>query len=154
MLAFTEDQHGFILDVGADPEMNQKAVLANRLILTASSQQGKNSFGAEGLSLTSHEGRPAFQESLPDALLRLQRREFSASRHRSPRPVMMNAVVRRRWQCAPASISRFDISGGGVGLMVSPEVAGYLQKGKVLSDCRIRCRMKSRRQARHAATDF
>ncbi len=139
MLAFTEDQHGFILDVGADPEMNQKAVLANRLILTAVVDKVKIQFRAEGLSLTSHEGRPAFQGKLPDALLRLQRREFFRLSTPIATPVMMNAVVRRPDGSAlSVDIPLFDISGGGVGLMVSPEVAGYLQKGEVLSDCRIR----------------
>ena len=60
MLAFTADNAGFVLDLGADAQMNQKAVLADRLILTAVVDKVKIQFTSEGLSLGQHEGRPAF----------------------------------------------------------------------------------------------
>jgi c-di-GMP-binding flagellar brake protein YcgR len=72
-------------------------------------------------------------------LLRLQRREFFRLSTPIATPVMMNAVVRRPdGSTLSIDIPLFDISGGGVGLMVSPEMAGYLNKGDMLSECRIR----------------
>lgn len=138
MLALTEGYEGFILDLGADPEMNQKAVVAQRLILTAVVDKVKIQFSIEGLSLTQYEARPAFLGALPDALLRLQRREYFRLSTPIATPVNMVATVRRSDGSAlSVEIPLFDISGGGAGLMVSPEIALYLQRGETLSDCRI-----------------
>ncbi len=138
MLALTEGQEGFILDLGADPEMNQKAVLAKRLILTAVVDKVKIQFSIDGLTLTQYDARPAFLGTRPDALLRLQRREFFRLSTPIANPVNMVATVRRADGSAlSVEIPLFDISGGGAGLMVSPEIALYLQRGEILSDCRI-----------------
>ena len=52
---------------------------------------------------------------------------------------MMNSVVRRTDGSAlSVDIPLFDISGGGVGLMVALDIAGYLPKGTLLPECRIR----------------
>ena len=138
MLALTEDNNGFILDIGASSEMNKRAIQADKLVLTAVVDKVKIQFSVDKLIPTRHEDRPAFLGSVPSHLLRLQRREFYRLSTPMASPVHMNTVLRRPDGSAlSADIPLFDISGGGVGLMATPDIAQHLEQGDVLSDCRI-----------------
>ncbi|SDI04212.1 flagellar brake protein [Propionivibrio dicarboxylicus] len=138
MLALTDSDTGFILDVGASREMNQRAALADKLILTAVVDKVKVQFSADGLTPIEYEGRPAFQGKLPDAVLRLQRREFFRLSTPIATPVIMSAIIQSP-EGSPLSVDipLFDISGGGVGLMTDPEIAASFERGDPLADCRI-----------------
>lgn len=138
MLTFTEEGDGFILDIGANREMNQKALLADKLFLTAVVDKVKIQFSIDGLSAAEHQGRPAMRGTLPDAVLRLQRREFFRLSTPIANPVIVSAVIRLPDGSAEnVDLPLFDISGGGVGLMVSEEIAAKLEKGDILTECRI-----------------
>ena len=138
MLALSPDNNRFVLDIGADAEMNRKALHATRLVLTTQIDKVKIQFSINGLSPAEHEGRPAFAGKLPDSLLRLQRREFFRLSTPIANPVNMNAIVHRPDGSAMnVEIPLFDISGGGIGLMMTTELAQLLPRGTQLSDCRI-----------------
>ena len=138
MLAFSESEDGFILDVGANKEMNQRALLSDKLVLTAMVDKVKVQFSVKGLFPAQYEGRAALRGALPDAVLRLQRREFFRLSTPIASPVIVSTII----QCSDgtalsADIPLFDISGGGVGLMTASEIADHLEKGDLLADCRI-----------------
>ena len=138
MLAFSDSDGGFILDVGANREMNQKAVLSDKLILTAVVDKVKIQFSIKGLFPTEYEGRPALRGNFPEAVLRLQRREFFRLSTPIATPVIMSTVIQRQDGSAlSADIPLFDISGGGIGLMTDPEISALFEKGDLLADCRI-----------------
>lgn len=138
MLALTEDSENFILDIGASAEMNRKAVLADKFVLTALIDKVKIQFATDKLISTQHEGRAAFLGKVPDHLLRLQRREFYRLSTPMANPVYMNTVLHRPDGSAfSADIPLFDISGGGVGLMAPQEIAQFLETGALLPECRI-----------------
>lgn len=139
MLALNADNQGLVLDLGSNAEMNERALKAEKLILTTVVDKVKIQFSLSTLEATQYDGRSAFFGRIPDTLLRLQRREYFRLATPIANPIKLATTIRRADNSAlQVSLSLLDISGGGVGLMVSPEVAGYLQKGEVLSDCRIR----------------
>lgn len=138
MIALIADNREFILDIGGDKEMNQRALLAKRLIFTTKIDKVKVQFSLNKLSPTQSEGRAAFRGSVPETLLRLQRREFFRLSTPIANPVKLKAMVRRNDNSAHhVELPLVDVSGGGVGLMVTPEQAQFFQKGDTLRDCKV-----------------
>ncbi|MEI7611301.1 MAG: flagellar brake protein [Betaproteobacteria bacterium] len=138
LLALTADNNGFILDLGSDSEMNRKALLSNKLILTTVVDKVKIQFKLNGLTTTQHEGRAAFLAKLPEALLRLQRREFF--RLSTPIATPINLVTelnRADGSTMNLDVPLLDVSGGGIGLMAVPDLAELFTKGESLSNCKI-----------------
>lgn len=138
IIALGADGRSFVLDVGSDDEMNRKALLADNLILTTKIDKVKIQFRLKALAPTQNDGRPAFLAALPDALLRLQRREFFRLSTPLANPVRLSTTLR----CADASalcieLPLMDISGGGIGLLVSPDQAPLFQRDDTLKDCKI-----------------
>ncbi len=138
MLSLTADDSEFVVDVGSNDEMNQKALQANRLIFTAVVDKVKIQFSADKLIIAESEGRPAFAATVPENLLRLQRREYFRLATPIANPIKLTTTIRRgehdeHFLDAPL----LDISGGGVGLMVTPNQASLLQKGDTLENCKI-----------------
>ena len=136
LLALTADTRGLILDIGSDDEMNQRALKTNRLILTTVREKVKIQFSLNGLTMTQHEGRPAFLAAVPPTLLRLQRREYFRLSTPIANPIRMTTYLRLDdGSQAFIELPLLDISGGGVGLMVSPEQAAVFSRGDELPDC-------------------
>jgi hypothetical protein len=67
---------GVYLDLGASPEMNQKALEADKLFCVTQLDKVKVQFILRGLRRVEWNGGPAFLAALPDSVLRLQRREY------------------------------------------------------------------------------
>jgi len=127
-----------IFDIGNDEEMNRKALQADRFIFTTLVDKVKVQFSLNSLSLTQSGGRPAFQASLPESLLRLQRREFFRLSTPVANPLKLSATAYRHDGSAlKLELPLLDISGGGIGLMMSPDEAVLLERGTTLTDCRI-----------------
>ncbi len=139
MLTLSDDGESYLLDLGADEEMNRKALLAKKLILTALVDKVKIQFHVDSLSLGRFEGSQAFVGKCPAVLLRLQRREFFRLPSPLASPVTMSTVIQRLDGSAMnIELPVFDISGGGVGLMASDDIARLLPCGKRLTNCRIK----------------
>jgi c-di-GMP-binding flagellar brake protein YcgR len=113
---------GLVLDYGASPEMNRKAVDASKLFCVTQLDKVKVQFILTGVNKIEHSGRPAFSASLPESVLRLQRREY----YRLPTPIV------RPLQCVfpyklpdgglvQLKVNVADISGGGIGLIGIPD---------------------------------
>ena len=138
MIALANDNRAFIVDFGSDAEMNARALLAEKLVFTTVLDKVKVQFSVKGLAPARHDDRDAFLGAVPGALLRLQRREYFRLPTPIATPLTMTATVSRSDGSAlVVQIPLADISGGGVGLIATPEQATLLERGDTLSDCRI-----------------
>ena len=138
MLSLSPESGQFVIDVGSNAEMNRRALLASRLIFTTLIDKVKVQFSVDRLQSTESQGRPAFFGKIPERLLRLQRREFFRLAMPIANPVKLCATVKDaahgvRTLDAPL----LDISGGGLGLMVTPDQAACLDQGLMLENCKI-----------------
>lgn len=139
LLAITADNEGLIFDIGSDEEMNRKALAATgKLIFTTSIDKVKVQFTLAKLAATQHEGRAAFRSALPENVLRLQRREYFRLSTPIATPVKCVLPMQRPDGTAmTAEVPLIDISGGGVGLMVTPAQKDLFPIGAVFRDCRM-----------------
>lgn len=65
-----------ILDYGADEGRNKQILASNRITLVTTQEHVKIQFTMESIEKTEYLGRPAFKGSIPDKLMKLQRREY------------------------------------------------------------------------------
>ncbi len=127
---------GVYLDLGASPEMNQKAVKADKLFCVTQLDKVKVQFILRGLKRVDWNGGPAFLAALPDSVLRLQRREYYRMATPIARPlkcVISFPAAGGERRAIDAHIG--DISGGGLGVISIP-LDIPLETGLQL-DCRI-----------------
>lgn len=135
MIALQPDDGELILDVGSNEEMNAKALKAGKLIFTTVVDKVKIQFSLERLRRTDYQGRPAFIGAVPGTLLRLQRREFFRLATPVATPIRLCTTLVPEGRAVDVSL--LDISGGGVGLMAPLDLAGLLERGRMLENCRI-----------------
>jgi c-di-GMP-binding flagellar brake protein YcgR len=135
MIALQPDNTGIVFDVGGSEEMNGKALKADNLIFTAFVDKVKIQFALDRLRRVEYQGRPAFIGTVPDQLLRLQRREFFRLSTPVVNPIRLCTTLGPDERVIDVSL--LDISGGGVGLMATPDLAALLEKGQMLEDCKI-----------------
>lgn len=138
VIALSDDNRRFILDIGSDSEMNRKALLADKLIFTTVVDKVKVQFSLDKLSATQSGGRPALLAKVPEQLLRLQRREFFRLSTPVANPLKLSTTITRAdASVLPIELPLMDISGGGVGLTASAEQLDLLKRDDTLSDCKI-----------------
>ena len=138
MIALDADRGEIIVDFGSNDEMNQRALLASKLIFTTLVDKVKVQFSVSKLTQARHDGRPSFIGAIPETLLRLQRREFFRLSTPIANPVLLNATIKREdGSKISVDLPLLDISGGGIGLMLTPGQAQLLHQGDVLDDCKI-----------------
>ena len=138
LIALTPDNRGVIFDIGSDEEMNRRALRADKLIFTTMVDRVKVQFSLAGLSTAEHDGRPAFKGVVPDALLRLQRREHYRLATPIINPVILRTMVKRADGVAvDVEMPLLDISGGGLALTATSEQALLLECGATLADCKL-----------------
>ncbi len=138
MLALRPDNREFILDLGSNEEMNRKALLAGKLIFTTIIDKVKVQFSLSKLAQTQHEGRAAFLGTMPETLLRLQRREYFRLSTPIVTPVKLITITRKPDNSAlQVELPLLDVSGGGVGLMAPLNHAQLFERGDTLSDCKM-----------------
>lgn len=133
VLEVSNNNRQLILDLGSDAELIAKALADGKLLCATQIEKVKIQFMLEGIERTEHEGFPALRATLPDLLLRLQRREYyrlaagnldSLNCHIPlPGGRTINARV-------------LDISGGGVAIIAPPE-GNSLEPDKVFDNCRL-----------------
>ncbi len=138
MIALNPDTQSFILDLGSNDEMNHRALLAKKLILTTVVDKVKIQFSVGGLAAAQYDGRSAFLGSVPETLLRLQRREYFRLSTPIANAIKLATTIRRADNSAlQVNLPLLDISGGGVGLMVATDQAQLLERGETLHECRL-----------------
>lgn len=128
------DKTHFIVDVGSDETLNARALRADKLIFSTVIDKLKVQFSVPQLTRTQHQGRPAFIAAVPDALLRLQRREYFRLATPLANPIHLRANLGGD---DTVDIPLLDISGGGVGLMLGRTLSDRVRRGQILENCRI-----------------
>ena len=137
MIALDPDTKSFILDLGSNEEMNHRALLAKKLILTTVVDKVKIQFSVGGLAAAQFDGRSAFLGDIPEALLRLQRREYFRLSTPIAKPIKLAATIRRADGSAlQVNLPLLDISGGGIALAVQAEEP-TLQPYKEFTGCQL-----------------
>lgn len=124
-----------LLDRGSSEEMNQRALEAGRIFCITRHDKVKLQFILAGVRETQHDGRIVFAATLPETLLRLQRREYFRLRTPITRPLICDIPV----VMSDGSIQIYphdviDISIGGLSLQVD-EVPFVLDQE--WPDCRL-----------------
>lgn len=138
LLAISSDERELVLDIGSDEAANREALKATRLIVTASLDNVKIQFVLHGLRETTFEGRPAFLAAMPDALLRLQRREYFRLETPQADPLRCRIPVTAPDESTHTlDLALLDISGGGISLMVPTEMSDYFKTGAFYTECRL-----------------
>jgi c-di-GMP-binding flagellar brake protein YcgR len=135
MIALQSDNTELIIDVGSSEEINGKALKADNLIFTALVDKVKIQFAMKCLRRAEYHGHPVFIGTIPKHLLRLQRREFFRLSTPVLNPLRLCATLEPDKRAIDLLL--LDISGGGVGLMVPLDLAGLLEKGQVLENCKV-----------------
>lgn len=138
ILDVDERNRRFILDRGGDEDVNQKALLAPRLLCTANLEKVKIQFLLDGLQSVRHNGRMAFSAKIPETLLRLQRREYFRLETPQVNPILCQLKTKNE-NGVPLTheLPLLDISGGGVCLMVPTSAEGLFPVGVTFTDARI-----------------
>jgi len=137
------DEQNLWLDIGSISSSNQRILRSNKIIFISSHHQVKVQFVASRIEQTLLENRPAFHLSLPDNLLRIQRREYFRLTTPVRNPlrciIPLSPLVAMSAPGHPLSrreVTIMDISGGGIALVCEVEDT-ELQPGKIYEDCRI-----------------
>jgi c-di-GMP-binding flagellar brake protein YcgR len=131
ILSVAEDNSSVLIDLVRDPAIVSRALSYGRLLCDTQLDKVKVQFPLENLKVTEHEGHPALRASLPDALLRLQRREY----FRFSVPVTGDMLCTIPLPDGKTtSVRIIDISGGGIALVVSPD-SSLFAPGIVFNEC-------------------
>jgi c-di-GMP-binding flagellar brake protein YcgR len=137
LLAVDGESGTLTFDMGSDEDMNRKALKADRLLFTTSLDKVKVQFSLNGLSASQFQGRDALTGGIPEALLRLQRREYYRLSTPVANPIRCRMTIRRPEGSATVSLPLLDISGGGIGLMLDPGLEEDFPLGAEFAECRI-----------------
>ena len=138
LLAITEDGNELIFDASSNEEMNRKAIVADKLLFTTAIDRVKVQFSLNKLSPATHDGYAALRGPLPETLLRLQRREYFRLSTPIATPVKCAIPMRRAdGSSLVMEAPLLDISGGGVGLMVTPDQTSFYARDAIFKDCKI-----------------
>ncbi|MDR1850104.1 MAG: flagellar brake protein [Zoogloeaceae bacterium] len=129
-------EKGLILDYGSDDTVNQHALQATKLTCLTNIDRVKVQFVLNGVSEVQHEGRPAFSSPLPDAVLRLQRREYFRVGTPLANPVKCDISIQGAdHPDTVLQIPLIDISAGGLGLNATTEQMWFFKPDQVMGNC-------------------
>lgn len=125
-----------VLDYGRNQKLSQQALNAERLICTTAHDEVKVKFACDGIRKTRFAQKDAFSAKLPDALLRLQRRENFRVATPLAKPIKCVIALPPGHTPATAELILLDISCGGMAVIDQhPQIS--LEPGKTYSNCRL-----------------
>jgi len=131
------DENSILFDPGSNAEINRKALASDKLIFITTQDKVKIQFTLRSIEQAEFRGRPAFRADFPDALLRLQRREY----YRLTAPIahpLKCVIAANRADGSKTSLEStvIDISGGGLAVMAPPEGVEF-ETDHLFENCRI-----------------
>jgi c-di-GMP-binding flagellar brake protein YcgR len=135
MIALRPNNTEFIFDISSNEEVNALALQTDKLVFTTLVDKVKIQFSLNRLRREEYQGRPAFVGAVPDRLLRLQRREFFRLSLSLINPIRLRTTLEPDDKAIDVPL--LDISGGGVGLMFPVDLVSRLEKGQMLTNCRV-----------------
>lgn len=137
IVAVDDNSGQFFLDASTQASNNQQATQSRQITLTANLDRVKTQIRLASLQLTTLAGKAALAATLPERILRLQRREFF--RLETPRAQPLRCKIAAKWV---TGIELFDfplhdISGGGLSLIGKISLAEKFSLGELFQDCRL-----------------
>lgn len=136
-LALTDDG-AVIVDACPDEIRNAKAGSAARLVCVTRLDNVKLQFALEAPARIVHAGKPALRATLPDSIIRLQRREFYRLPTSQAEPlVCVITHVPEDGRRQEVQVRIVDISGGGLAVLVPPKELRF-EPGTEYSQCLLR----------------
>lgn len=123
IVAVRPEQNLVYVEYGADDAANQRALQSKKITFVAAHERIKLQFVADSLRHARFGGRDVFGMVIPQALLRLQRREYFRIATPLTRPLV--CVVRPQTPPRPTvEVNIVDISCGGIAVIESATPAG------------------------------
>lgn len=134
-----DSQSGLIyLDPAQAEENNTLALTARQLTLVANLDRVKIQIRLPALQRLSYQGQNMLGSKLPERILRLQRREFFRLEPASATPIHCKLAAHLDDGTTKTFELRLsDISGGGVSLIGTTEMADDFQRDTLFNDCRL-----------------
>lgn len=121
LLAVEEEPDALIFDVSRHDHDNAAAVESRRPVFITRVDKVRMQFTVPGLEPVTHDGGPALKSTLPERLLRLQRRDYF--RLTAPVNPRIHCVLPLRDETGreqAIEIKLLDISAGGIAVLVPP----------------------------------
>lgn len=138
LLGIDEANNRLLLDASGQPDLNEQALAANLLTLTATLDRIKIQFRLSRPRLINWRDKSAFSAPLPSNLLRLQRREFFRVATPKINPLHCKLPAKHAGGGVEVlDLPLFDISGGGLSLIGSAHLAEKFSLGELFHDCRL-----------------
>ncbi len=135
ILDVDDAQGTIIIDRGPDPRANSRLPQAPRLVCVTSVDRVKVQFICNNADVIEYDGREAFRVTMPDKLLRLQRREYFRLTTPVVNPVKCVLTAQTGSEIRPLEFNVADISCGG--LATTSSTALPLFEPATLFDCKI-----------------
>jgi c-di-GMP-binding flagellar brake protein YcgR len=111
------DKGSVLLDCSINEAQNQRILAGRQIAFETTLDKIRILFAADQVSAATHQGNPAFRMSVPESLIRLQRREF----YRMPTPVSnpVRAVISMPLELGGGNniFPLADISCGGIAIL-------------------------------------
>lgn len=135
VLGFEPEDGLITLDASPDPRTNERAALGDRLACTGRLDGVRIQFSAANPERIPLDGLEAIRCTLPDMMLRLQRRES----YRQPVPMSSPVTCSIRIQHTDGTaesidVRVLDISNDGIGIIASSQLTIF-EAGKVFENC-------------------
>lgn len=122
------------LDIGPDDSANQSLLTSTRAIFVAQHQGIRIQWSSSRVGHVKYDGEPAFKIAIPEALQRVQRREY----YRLATPILNPLICRIRLVASAANVLRLpvaNISAGGLAVNLSDELV--VEKGTEFHECKM-----------------
>ncbi|BEV72916.1 MULTISPECIES: flagellar brake protein [unclassified Paludibacterium] len=123
-----------IFDWGSDEATNKQLLASERNVFVCSPDGVKTQFITGQVHQISYEGKPAFEVSLPEQVIKLQRREFFRIRTPVGNPLICTI---NDFPGAPVELAVFDISLGGMALWLPDLTMAGFDIGTQYLDCHL-----------------
>lgn len=136
ILEVDADNNTVILDCSINTEQNQRILAAKSLSYETTLDKIRILFESERVEKCTFEGAPALKITLPQALIRLQRREYYRMSTPVSNPVRVVIPLPAELGGGSSSFPLADISCGGIAMLDNKLLLGD-SIGKQYTDCRI-----------------
>lgn len=133
------DEDGMWVEQGHTAAENRHIAESNRITLVSSHNQVKVQFKVGVASPVTYDDRPAFFLPMPEAIYRLQRREYfrlSLTPSEQLRCIITPPKKLNAPDVVPRVVPVVDISGGGIGLACMEDEVDFVP-GEDYLDCRV-----------------
>ena len=138
IVAFDQAAGTLFLDPSNALESNADAQAARQITLVTSLDRVKMQMRLPPLRAGNYQGLGVLAAPIPNALLRLQRREFFRLEPPLATPLRCQLAAKTAaGQALTFELSLSDISGGGVSLIAATEQAQYFPRDALFQNCRL-----------------